>query len=314
MGDTYQAAQKVIVDRAQAGQRLDNFLFAQFRRLPKARIYRMMRKGEVRVNGGRKQQSYRIKAGDELRLPPVRVPVAGQPVPIRAGDLRAVANSILFEDEAMMVLNKPAGLAVHAGSGVDYGVIEVLRGLRPDETFLELVHRLDRGTSGCLLLAKSRAMLNALHQLWRVQGVDKQYLALVAGRWQGGGRTVDFPLQRRGEAEAHRHTCVSDDGKVALSRFEPVNYYKEATLLRVTIDTGRTHQIRVHAAELGYPLLGDDRYGDFALNRQWRKKGLKRMFLHAENLRFQLPGEAKSRRFHAPLPCELQRLLETLNG
>ncbi len=312
--DQYHPAQKLKVTAEQAGQRLDNFLFVRFRQLPKARIYRMLRKGEVRVNGGRTKQSYRIRPGDELRLPPVRLPAAGETAQIASRDLRAVADAVLYEDADLLVLNKPAGLAVHAGSGVEYGVIEVLRTLRPDESFLELAHRLDRGTSGCLLLARNRRTLMALHELWRRGSVSKQYLTLVAGRWQGGPRQVDLPLERVGAEGVRRHTRVDADGKTARSLFEPVERFADATLMKVTIDTGRTHQIRVHAAELGHPLLGDDRYGDFPLNRQWRKRGLKRLFLHAWRLAFALPGERSKREFEAPLPQDLNRILEVLRG
>ncbi len=312
--EQYHPAQKLKVTQEQAGQRLDNFLFARFRQLPRARIYRMLRKGEVRVNGGRTRQSYRIRPGDELRLPPVRLPAAGEAVPIAGRDLRAVAGAVLHEDADLLVLDKPAGLAVHAGSGVDYGVIEVLRELRPAEPFLELAHRLDRGTSGCLLLARNRRTLMALHESWRRGGVRKQYLALVAGRWRGGRRRVDLPLERVGAEGAQRRTRVDADGKRARSLFEPVERFDVATLMRVTIDTGRTHQIRVHAAELGYPLLGDDHYGDFALNRRWRKRGLKRLALHAWRLAFTLPGEHEPRAFEAPLPPDLTTVVEALRG
>lgn len=311
MSDEYHPARRLTVSAGQAGQRLDNFLFARFRQLPKTRIYRMLRKGEVRVNGGRARQSYRIRAGDELRLPPVRLPAApADGARIAGRDLKAIADAVLHEDENLLVLDKPAGLAVHAGSGVDYGVIEVLRRLRPDDAFLELAHRLDRGTSGCLLLARNRRTLMALHDLWRGGGVAKRYLTLVAGRWRGGVRQVDLPLARSGEAGRQRHTRVEQTGKTAVSRFEPLEYFDDATLMQVDIETGRTHQIRVHAAELGHPLLGDDRYGDFSLNRQWKKRGLKRMFLHARRLAFRLDGQP--RQFEAPLPEALDSVLEAL--
>ncbi len=315
MSDAYHPVQRLRVTAGQAGQRLDNFLFARFRQLPKARIYRMLRKGEVRVNGGRARQSYRIQAGDELRLPPVRLPaVADAELRIGSRDLQAVASAMLYEDDDLLVINKPAGLAVHSGSGVDYGVIDVLRKLRPEAQFLELVHRLDRSTSGCLLLARNRQTLVALHELWRSGGVSKRYLALVAGQWQEGRRQVDLPLERSGQQGQIRQTRVSDEGKQALSHFEPLTVFDDATLMAVTIDTGRTHQIRVHAAELGYPLLGDDRYGDFRLNREWKKRGLKRLFLHAHKLEFRLSPGAPLHRFEAPLGDDLNRVLESLHG
>ena len=313
MSEEYHPAKKVSVSTEQAGQRLDNYLFARFRRLPKTRIYKMLRKGEVRVNGGRAKQSYRIQAGDEVRLPPVRLPAISDGPVISGRDMRAVSAAVIFENNDFLVLDKPSGLAVHSGSGIDYGVIEVLRKLRPGAPFLELVHRLDRSTSGCLLIALNRKTLVALHEQWKSGGVRKQYLALVAGRWQGGERRVDLSLQRVGAQGRVRHTDVSDEGKRAVSHFKPLEVHEKASLMQVTIDTGRTHQIRVHAAELGYPLLGDDRYGDFRLNREWRKRGLKRLFLHAQQLQFCLPGLDKDYRFNAPLSEELQQLLEHID-
>lgn len=315
MTDDYRPAQRLTVTAGQAGQRLDNFLFARFRQLPKSRIYRMLRKGEVRVNGGRVRQSYRIEAGDELRLPPVRLPADdGGELRISGRDQQVMGSAMLYEDEDLLVVNKPAGLAVHSGSGIDYGVIEILRTLRPDERFLELVHRLDRSTSGCLLLARNRQALVALHELWRSGDVSKRYLALVAGQWRGGRRQVDLPLARSGRQGQIRQTQVSDDGKRALSHFEPLTVFDDATLMAVTIDTGRTHQIRVHAAELGYPLLGDDRYGDFRRNREWKKRGLKRLFLHAQTLEFRMPQASSPHRFEAPLGDDLKQVLESLHG
>jgi 23S rRNA pseudouridine955/2504/2580 synthase len=314
MSEQYHPARKVTVTAQQAGQRLDNFLFARFRQLPKTRIYKMLRKGEVRVNGGRIKQSYRIQAGDELRLPPVRLPAAGDDPIISSRDLQTIAAAVIHEDNDLLVINKPSGMAVHSGSGIAVGVIEIIRKLRPAEPFLELAHRLDRSTSGCLLLARHRAALTALHDLWRSGGVTKQYLALVAGQWQGGAMRVDMPLARAGAAGQVRATQVDEAGKQAVSHFEPVRLFSDATLMRVRIDTGRTHQIRVHAAELGYPLLGDDRYGDFQLNRQWKKRGLKRLFLHAQMLEFYLPGRVGEYHFEAPLPKELQQILDSIDG
>lgn len=311
MSEEYHPAQKVAVSAEQAGQRLDNFLFARFRRLPKTRIYKMLRKGEVRVNGGRAKQSYRIQAGDEVRLPPVRLPaITGGPA-ILGRDIQAVSDAVLFENQDLLVLNKPSGLAVHSGSGVDYGAIDVLRKLRPQAPFLELAHRLDRSTSGCLLIALNRKTLVAIHEQWKSGAVSKQYLALIAGRWRGGEQRVDLSLQRVGAKGKVRHTDVNDEGKRAVSHFKPIEIHEKASLMQVTIDTGRTHQIRVHAAELGHPLLGDDRYGDFRLNREWRKRGLKRLFLHAQLLQFRLPRQEEFL-FEAPLPRELQHVLEQI--
>ncbi|MGV6816574.1 MAG: RluA family pseudouridine synthase [Thiotrichales bacterium] len=314
MADEYYPAREVTIEADRAGQRLDNFLFNQFKALPKTRIYKMLRKGEVRVNGGRIRQTYRIQAGDRVRLPPVRIPgpkdTGASSIP--PGVLRAVEASILYEDDELLVLNKPSGIAVHAGSGLNHGVIEALRELRPTADFLELVHRLDRPTSGLLLVAKQRTSLLALHKLLKNGGVKKTYLALVSGRWKGGGRRITQNLARTGGKGQIRQTRTDQAGKEAISRFTPKALYEDASLMQVRIDTGRTHQIRVHGAESGHPVLGDDRYGDFDANRRWRKRGLRRLFLHASEVEFTLPSG--TRRFQAPLPDDLQTLLESLSG
>ena len=314
MTTEFSPVQQITITADRAGQRLDNFLFARFRQLPKSRIYKMLRKGEVRINGGRVRQAYRIQAGDRLRLPPVRLdsaPAAKRPIPDHA--IAMLEQSIMFEDEDLLVLCKQAGLAVHAGSGVPWGVIEVLRKLRPNDPFLELAHRLDRGTSGILLIARSRHALTQLHQLLRDGQVKKVYLALVAGKWRGGPRRVESTLTREGEKGQVRRTEYKDGGKLAVSEFEPQRIYSDATLLRVRIHTGRTHQIRVQAADAGFPLLGDGKYGDFPSNRVWRKRGLKRLFLHAAEISFQWPDSGRKMRFEAPLPHELQIIVDNLD-
>lgn len=312
MTDEYFPAREVTVDADRAGQRLDNFLFNQFKSLPKTRIYKMLRKGEVRVNGGRIRQTYRIQAGDRVRLPPVRMAASAGPqaskVPQSLVD--SVSRSIVYEDDELIVLNKPSGIAVHAGSGLKYGVIEALRASRSTADFLELVHRLDRPTSGLLLVAKQRDALLALHELLKSGGMSKTYLALVAGRWKGGGRRITQSLSRDGERGRVRQTRADAQGKEAISRFTPLEVFDDASLMQVRIDTGRTHQIRVHGAEAGHPVLGDDRYGDFEANRRWKKRGLRRLFLHASEVAFTLPSG--TRRFKALLPGDLQRLLDSL--
>ena len=315
MTQEYRPVQQVIIAEDRSGQRLDNFLFAQFRQLPKSRIYKMLRKGEVRINGGRVKQAYRIQTGDRLRLPPVRIdsaPQSKRPIPDEA--LESLEKNILFEDADLLVLSKPAGLAVHAGSGIRYGVIEILRKLRSNDPYLELVHRLDRGTSGLLLVARNRKALTGLHELLRDGQVKKVYLALAAGKWRGGTQRLESTLRREGDKGKIRRTQQKEGGKKAVSEFDPLRIYSNSTLLRVRIHTGRTHQIRVQAADAGFPLLGDTTYGDFPANREWRKKGLKRLFLHAAEVSFQWPLSGKKMHFESPLSSELQSVIDKLHG
>ncbi len=305
---SYRPAETIVIDDARAGQRLDNFLFARFRQLPRGRVYKMLRKGEVRINGGRIKQNYRLRAGDKLRLPPVRLEPRPEAGAASAAQVERIASRIIHQDANLIVIDKPSGMAVHGGSGVRHGVIELLRQAMPDEPFLELVHRLDRATSGCLLLARNRATLNALHEQLRGHRIDKTYLALVAGRWRGGSRRIEHQLHS--SSDGPRKTTIDSDGKTAISTFKPLRRLADATLMEVNIETGRTHQIRVQAAEIGHPLLGDDKYGDFELNRQWRKRGLRRLFLHAASIALPAAPGLPARRFTAPLPKELEQVLE----
>ena len=273
----------------------------------------MLRKGEVRVNGGRSKQSYRIQSGDIIRLPPVRLDGQAQEGPVKASQAQQdkIARSIIHEDDDFLVLCKPSGLAVHAGSGLRFGVIEILRQIRPDAPFLELVHRLDRDTSGCLLIAKHRTALTTVNDILKTGKMTKYYQALVAGQWQGGKRRVDQALARQGVHRQIRHTVADDAGKQAVSEFTPLHRFADATLMKIRIFTGRTHQIRVHAAGMGHPLIGDKKYGDFELNRRWEKQhGLKRLFLHAAELSFEWPLSGQTLHFSAPLPAELQQVIE----
>ena len=302
----------VEVTRQDVGQRLDNYLARHFKGVPRSRIYKMLRKGEVRVNRKRAKADYRVAEGDVVRLPPAHQPEPGQPATIPPGVGERIEAAIVYEDESLLVVDKPSGLAVHGGSGLAFGLIEALRQQRPNQPFLELGHRLDRETSGCLVVAKSRPALNAFHDVLRGGEVEKHYLALVAGRWQGKGRRVDEALARSGRRGNERLVQVDGTGKESTSFFEPVTRYAHLTLMDVRIDTGRTHQIRVHAAHLGHPLAGDDKYGDFELNRQLRKLGLKRLFLHSARLRFRMPDNGQLYDFNAPLPDELQRVLERI--
>ncbi len=294
------------------GQRIDNFLMRHLKGVPKSRIYRLLRRGEVRVNKRRAKPEYKLLAGDVVRIPPVRMAEQQAQAPIPSSVLEQLAAAVVLEDEDLMVLNKPAGLPVHGGSGVRFGVIEALRQLWPNQPFLELAHRLDRDTSGCLVIAKSRAALRQLHDLLRAGGVEKHYLTLVVGRWKGGQRRVSEALARTGRRGVERLVEVSESGREAESLFAPVTRFAEATLMDVSISTGRTHQIRVHAAHLGYPVAGDKKYGDFDFNRRIKGLGLKRLFLHAASLRFRLPESGRKYAVEVPLDDELRRVIAKL--
>lgn len=303
--------QHLEVAATEAGQRLDNYLRRLLKDVPRSRIYRLIRRGEVRVNGHRAGAEARLRLHDEVRVPPVRVLPPGTARPPAPGLAHRIASSIVYEDDRLIVLDKPAGIAVHGGSGVSSGVIEALRALRPQES-LELVHRLDRDTSGCLLIARHAATLRGLHKLLREDGFEKRYLALVRGRWQLGTKRIDIPLRTNARVGGERTVRADPGGKPAASRFRPVQFFgRTATLVEVTLITGRTHQIRVHAAHAGHPVAGDEKYGDPEFNREVRALGLERMFLHAASVSFTWPqgGEFS---VNAPLPPELGTVLEQL--
>jgi len=301
------------IDDSRAGQRLDNFLLAILKGVPKSHVYRLLRKGEVRVNKGRVRPDYRLQVGDLIRLPPVRT----SPEPVRerpATPPRWLAESILHEDDHLLVLNKPAGLAVHAGSGVESGLIEALRAARPEAPLLELAHRLDRDTSGCLLVAKSRKALTALHRMLREGEIRKYYLALVKGSWQGGPRQITEALERVPTRVRTPPESADGAGKAAASWFRPVKACGPATLMEIELLTGRTHQARVHAAHVGHPIAGDDKYGDWDFNRALRPAGLKRLFLHAARLELRHPVTGSKLKFEAPLPADLSTVLDRLSA
>lgn len=300
----------VEIDEDHAGQRLDNFLFSQLKGVPKTRIYRIVRKGEVRVNKGRVDVKYRLQVNDRVRIPPIRVAERDEQTIIQPTLRFSLENHILYEDEGFIVLNKPAGFAVHGGTGVNSGVIEALRQLRPEQRFLELVHRLDKDTSGCLIVAKKRSALKYLHELFRGDGVQKTYLALLAGQWQRKKQWVEVSLQKNINKGGERMVVVSKSGKAAQTLFVRLKKFADCTLVHASPKTGRTHQIRVHAAWLGHPIVGDDRYGDDVTNKRFRQKGYKRLFLHAEQLRFEHPVSGETMHFTAPLPQELQTLID----
>lgn len=296
------------------GQRVDNFLMARAKGVPRSHIYRVLRRGEVRVNKGRVKPSYRLRAGDSVRIPPLRLAEPRPPGRAPAGQLRGLASAILFEDERLLVIDKPAGLAVHGGSGLSFGLIEAMRQLRPNAV-LELVHRLDRDTSGCLLLAKRRSALRALHQLIRENKIDKRYLALLVGQLADREIMVDAPLLKNTLRGGERLVRVDRaDGKPARTRFRCLRSIGGFTLVEARLLTGRTHQIRVHAAHLGTPLAGDEKYGDGAANRSLRPMGLNRLFLHASALSFQPSYLSVPLHIEAPLPMVLETLLRRIGG
>ncbi|HOB46496.1 MAG TPA: RluA family pseudouridine synthase [Zoogloea sp.] len=293
------------VDEGSAGQRIDNFLVRVCKGVPKSHIYRILRSGEVRVNSRRVDQTYRLLEGDEVRIPPIRLAEKEAVAPVPMGK----PFDIVFEDEALLVLDKPAGLAVHGGSGVSFGVIEQLRRQRPEAKFLELVHRLDRETSGLLIVAKKRSALTVLHDMMRDGKVQKRYLTMVAGRWLNPLQHIKQPLLKYLIDNGERRVSVNREGKPAHSIVRLVKRWRDFSLVEVELKTGRTHQIRVHLSHAGFPLCGDDKYGDFALNKQLEKEGLKRMFLHAAKLAFRHPLTDQAIELFAPLPAELENFV-----
>ncbi len=298
------------IDQDNAGQRLDNFLITLLKGVPKTRIYRIVRKGEVRVNKGRVDVKYRLQEKDIVRVPPVRVAVRDNQVIIQPTLKFSLENEILYEDDYFIALNKPSGFAVHGGSGVNSGVIEALRQLRPEQRFLELVHRIDKDTSGCLLVAKKRTALKGLHELFRGDGVNKSYLALLAGRWERKKQWVEAPLRKNVNKGGERFVVVSQTGKASETLFTRLQKFADATLVKASPKTGRTHQIRVHAAWLGHPIVGDGRYGREEDNQVFKRKGYKRLFLHAHELQFIHPVTENKIHITAPLPETLQTLID----
>jgi 23S rRNA pseudouridine955/2504/2580 synthase len=295
------------------GQRLDNWLLRALKGVPKSRVYRLLRKGEVRVNGKRAKPETRIATGDDIRLPPVRAADPAAPARVPQSLIATIEAAIVHSDRDLLVVAKPAGLAVHGGSGLSFGIIEALRASRPTET-LELVHRLDRDTSGLLLVARNRTALRALHGLLREGLIEKRYLALVQGPWNLGTKTIHAPLATRARQGGQRVVKVAESGKESDTTFVPVDFFgPRATLMEVSLGTGRTHQIRVHAAHAGHPVAGDDKYGHRDFNAEMAGLGLKRLFLHAQSLSFEWPG-GKTFAVNQPLPPELAQVLESLGA
>jgi 23S rRNA pseudouridine955/2504/2580 synthase len=313
-GQVREGVRHVAVGEDQAGVRLDNFLTKLLSGVPRSRVFRIVRRGEVRVNGKRASPETRLQVGDSVRVPPVHLPAPDAPPPLARVPrtlIETVREAIITENDRLIVVNKPAGIAVHGGSGVSFGIIEALRAARPEET-LELVHRLDRDTSGCLLVARKPAALRVLHAMMRDGQVEKGYLALVKGPWDLGKKRIDVPLNTEGRVGGERTVRVQAGGKSAVSTFSPVQFFRNvASMVEVDLDTGRTHQIRVHAAHVGHPVAGDDKYGDREFNARMREQGLTRMFLHSHRISFDWPngGDFSA---SAPLPADLATVLDAL--
>ena len=311
---TRQPVRLLTVDSGHAGQRIDNFLMTTLRGVPKSRVYRLLRTGQVRVNKGRIKPTYRLQLDDIVRIPPVSMPTEETLNEPSKGLCEAIRQSIIYEDEDLIILDKPSGIAVHGGSGIQHGVIEIMRTIRPGEKGLELVHRLDRQTSGCLLLAKNRTALLELHELLRENMVDKRYYALVQGYWREDERKVELPISKERSESGIRTVRVCRDGQASTTHFRVVRHFANMTLLEAKPLTGRMHQIRVHTAHTGHPIVGDELYGSRTLNRQLKKLGLKRLFLHAHTLNFMLPGKMKKISASAPLSSELEAFLSKLEN
>ena len=304
--------QAVEIKEDQHNQRIDNFLMRFMGNIPKTRIYRLIRKGEIRVNKGRIKINHRLKVGDIVRIPPVWVEDDTDTVKIPTGLKLEIEQRILFENEQCFVINKPAGLAVHGGSGLRFGLLDVVKALRPDLEYVELAHRLDRETSGCIILAKNRITLTFLHEQFKSGTVIKKYLAGVIGHWNEGSKTVRAALRKNVIQGGERMVEVAADGKPAVSHFSLLQHYPGLSLMEVTLDTGRTHQIRVHAAHEGHPVAGDKKYGDKRANQDLKESGLGHLFLHAHWLELALPDRHEKLMVTTPLPENLQQVLTNL--
>ena len=305
---THDAPRFVTVDDFSVGQRLDNYLIKQLKGVPRSRIYRIIRKGEVRVNKGRKKADYKLKAEDLIRIPPIRTSTEKEIKPSQ-GLLKTLENSVLYEDKGLLIINKIHGMAVHGGSGISVGIIEALKSQYKEP--IELVHRLDRATSGCLLLAKKRSVLKSLHEQLVSHQLEKRYTALVKDTWSKKRHTIDAPIYQNS-----RYSVIDSKGKDSLSHFHPIKNFElgefNASLVEVSIETGRTHQIRVHAKFAGHPVAQDDKYGDAAFDQFMKKKGLNRLFLHAKTLTFTNPLTNEIQKVSAPLPADLETFLKKL--
>lgn len=310
----YPKVQFVDVDETYAGQRIDNFLITKLKGVPKSVVYRIIRKGEVRVNKGRIKQTYKLKFGDQVRIPPVRISENKEPqLSPKMAQVKQIEDAIIYEDKTLIVLNKPSGIAVHGGSGLSFGVIEALRALKPNEKMLELVHRLDRDTSGILLVAKRRSVLVSLHEQLRTKTMNKVYWALVKGHWDAKNKSVQEPLHKINTKSGERIVVVDrEQGKKSCTLFSVLESFEAATLVEARPQTGRTHQIRVHTACKGHPIACDNKYGDREFDKQVSNAGINRLFLHAHEISFFHPLEETTMRFEAPLEDKLQNALDSL--
>ena len=298
------------IDESGEGQRIDNFLFKLLKGVPKSHVYRILR-GEVRVNRKRVNQTYRLQLGDLLRVPPIRI---SERTRSEQAHIPALEFPILYEDDALIAVNKPSGVAVHGGSGVSFGVIEQMRRARPVAKYIELIHRIDRETSGILLLAKKRSALTAMHEVMREGNSDKRYIVLVLGQWKNARQHVKLPLYKMDSPQGEKRVFVREGGQASHTIFTLQKSWSEFSLLEAQLKTGRTHQIRVHLSHLGFPIAGDDKYGDFARNKVLAKLGLKRMFLHAHSIAFSHPLTGEEMQLEAPLPKELENFLARLDA
>ena len=308
------SVQFVDITAAQAGQRIDNFLLTLEKGVPKSRIYRAIRKGEVRVNKGRIKQTYKIQAGDSIRIPPLHTSEKSKINTVSDRFRQQINECVILEDDALLVINKPSGVAVHAGSNIEQGLIEALRIIRADLPYLELVHRLDRDTSGCLLIAKSReALLNVQLQM-KNHEIDKRYLTLLKGSWGSEERLIEQPLMKNSVSSGERMVIIDPEGKYSKTVFKPLESFSQAQLTEVILYTGRTHQIRVHSLFMAHPVAGDDKYGQRNFNRDMKKMGLKRMFLHAWKLVITHPITNQRINLKAPLPTQLENVVNKLRA
>lgn len=306
--------QNITIESDFAGQRIDNFLRTKLKGVPKSLIYRILRKGEVRVNKKRIKPEYKLIGGDVVRIPPVRVSAEKQGPSKNLNQIQNLEKSIIYEDKKLIVLNKPSGMAVHGGSGVNYGVIEGFRSLRPQELFLELVHRLDRETSGCLLIAKRRSVLKSLHEQLREKQTDKRYFALVEGQWPEHRNKVKAALHKTSLKSGERIVNVSSQGKPSETHYRVIEQFNNATLVEASPITGRTHQIRVHCKHAGHAILGDEKYCSEDINNQAKSFGLSRLFLHAHQITFRDLDTGDKKTFNAPLDPNLEKVLSNLRN
>ncbi|MCC6202134.1 MAG: RluA family pseudouridine synthase [Gammaproteobacteria bacterium] len=308
------AALTVTVAATEAGRRIDNYLASRLKDVPRSRIYRMLRSGEVRINGRRASPDQRVEESDRVRIPPLFSGGTGDAAVVPAETRRALAQAILYEDQKLLILNKPSGLAVHSGSGLPWGIIDVMRSLRPECPALQLVHRLDRDTSGCLMFAKDLRTLRDLHEQLRDRAIRKIYLALVCGEWPRQVRQIEQPLAKVRNQESEAFVAAMEEGKEAVTKVLAVERLDGFSLVRFELDTGRTHQIRVHAAGIGCPIAGDRKYGDAAANQMLRKAGCERMLLHAESLEFEHPPRLRGHTLTAPYEEIMSRTIDRIRS